>query len=113
MSMTNKNRVLSGDDMILPYYKIERTQEGKQFFFTHVGYFNFWDKYLIMNIGLMDGTYDVLVNRAESKFSNPEQTENHKILRDLYVKKSVYERKPEEMFIDFPELKKFDFLKKI
>ena len=33
--------------MILPYYKIDKTEEEKQFFFTHVGYFNFWDEYLI------------------------------------------------------------------
>ena len=36
--------------MILPYYKIEKTEEGKEFFYTHRGYFNFWDEYLIMNI---------------------------------------------------------------
>ena len=97
--------------MILSYYKIEKTEEGKQFFFTHVGYFNFWDEYLIMNVGLGYNTYTVLVNRPKTKFSNPEQTEDYKVLRDLYIKASVCQRKPEEMFIDFPELKKFDYLK--
>ena len=94
--------------MILPYYKIDKTEEGKQFFFTHVGYFNFWDEYLIINVGLEYNTYTVLVNRPKTKFSNPQNTEDYKIKRDLYVKASVCQRKPEEMFNDFPELKKFD-----
>ena len=36
--------------MILPYYRIKKTEEGKQFFFANRGYFNFGDEYLIMNI---------------------------------------------------------------
>lgn len=98
--------------MILPYYKIEKTEEGKQFFFSHIGYFNFWDEYLVMNVGLEYKTYSVLVNRSKTKFSNPEQTEDYKIRRNLYLALSVRQRKPEEMFIDFPELKKFNYLKK-
>ena len=97
--------------MILPYYKIEKTEDGKQFFLSNVGYFNFWDEYLIMNVGLEYKTYTVLVNRPNSKFSNHEQTEDYKIKRNLYLTSSVYQRKPEEMFDDFPELKKFDYLK--
>ena len=98
--------------MILQYYKIEKTEEGKQFFFTHIGYFNFWDEYLIMNVGLEYKTYSVLVNRPKTKFSNPQQTEDYKIKRNLYLTASVCQRKPEEMFVDFPELKKFDYLKR-
>ena len=97
--------------MILPYYKIERTEECKQFFFVNVGYFNFWDKYLIMNIGY-NNCYTVLVNRPNRKFKHEfEPTEDYKVVRDLHITSSVHKRKPEEMFIDFPELKKFDFLK--
>lgn len=97
--------------MILPYYKIEKTEEDKQFFFTHVGYFNFWDEYLIMNVGLEYKVFSVLVNRPKTKFNPCEQTEDYKVLRNLYIKKSVLQRRPEEMFEDFPELKKFNYLK--
>lgn len=96
--------------MILPYYKIEKTEEDKQFFFSNVGYFNFWDEYLIMNVGLEYKTHTVLVNRTNNKFSNPQQTEDYKVKRNLYLKAYVRQRKPEEMFVDFPELKKFDYL---
>ena len=97
--------------MILPYYKIEKTEEGKQFFLTHVGYFNFWDEYLVMNVGLEYETYAVLVNRPKTKFSNCKLTEDWKTKVYLCTKESVQQRKPEEMFVDFPELKKFDYLK--
>lgn len=96
--------------MILPYYKIEQTEEGKQFFYTHIGYFNFWDEYLIMNVGLEYNTYTLLVNRPKTKFSNPKQTISYKVKRNGYLKESVRKRKPEEMFEDFPELEKFDYL---
>lgn len=97
--------------LILPYYKIEQTEEGKQFFYNNIGYFNFWDKYLIMSIGYKN-CYTVLVNRPNRKFKHEyEPTEDYKIVRNLHIKCSVYQRKPEEMFVDFPELKKFDFLK--
>lgn len=109
--MTHKIKVLRGDDkVILPYYKIEQTEEGKQFFYDNIGYFNFWDKYLIMNIGYKD-CYTVLVNRPNRKFKHEcEPTEDYKIVRNLHIKCSVRQRKPEEMFDDFPELKKFDYL---
>lgn len=97
--------------MILPYYKIDKTEEGKQFFFTHVGYFNFWDEYLIMNVGLGYKTYTCLVNRPNTRFKGEKQAESYKILRNLHVKASAKQRRPEEMFVDFPELKKFDYLK--
>ena len=97
--------------MILPYYKIEKTEEGRQFFFSNIGYFNFWDEYLIMNI--KEGhnkVFTVLVNRTGRKFGNVELAEDYKFIRDSYIMNSVRSRKPEEMFTDFPELKKFDFL---
>ena len=92
--------------MILPYYKIDRTEEGKQFFFSHYGYFNFWDEYLILNI--KEGhneIFSVLVNRTGRTFSNPQPTKYYNIIKYLYITCSVRQRKPEEMFKDFPELK--------
>ena len=98
--------------MILPYYRIEKTEEGKQFFFANRGYFNFWDEYLIMNIGEeYNKTYSVLVNRTGRKFNKAKVTAYHAANVMLNIKNSVCARKPEEMFDDFPELKKFDYLK--
>lgn len=91
--------------MILPYYKIEKTEEGKQFFYAHRGYFNFWDEYLIMNIDEGNNkVFFALVNRTGRKFSKVEPTKEHKDAAVLYVADSVQLRKPEEMFVDFPEL---------
>lgn len=97
--------------IFLPYYKIEQTEEGRQFFLGHEGYFNFWDDYLVMNIkeGLSK-VFFVLVNRTGRKFSNIEPTEDCRVVRDLHITRSVKWQKPKEMFIDFPELEKFDFL---
>lgn len=98
------------NEMILPYYKIERTEEGKQFFFTHKGYFNFWDEYLVMNIGYKE-CYTVLVNRPNRKFTHMfDPTKKYKLIRDMHISCSVRSGKPEEMFIDFPELIKGDKL---
>ena len=96
--------------MILPYYKIEKTEVGRQFFYNNIGYFNFWDEYLIMNLGYKK-CFTVLVNRTGRKFNIVKPTEDYKVIRDLHIKQSVRQRKPEEMFVDFPELKKFDYLK--
>lgn len=96
--------------MILPYYKIERTEEGRQFFYANRGYFNFWDEYLIMNIDEgHNKVFSVLVNRTGRKFSGI-KTNDYRLAEISYVKESVQARKPEEMFIDFPELEKYDYL---
>ena len=96
--------------MILPYYKIEKTEEGRQFFYTHRGYFNFWDEYLIMNIDEGNNkVFSVLVNRGGFKFSGTELTDEYKVVATSYITESVQERKPEEMFVDFPELENYDF----
>ena len=98
--------------MILPYYKIEKTEEGKQFFYSHRGYFNFWDEYLIMNIDEGNNKrFLVLVNKTGRKFSGAELTNDFKYAAVSYIIDSIQERKPEEMFDDFPELKKFDYWK--
>lgn len=100
--------------MILPYYKIEKTEEGKKFFFAHRGYFNFWDEYLIMNIDEGNNkTFFVLVNRTGRKFSKVESTKEYENATISYIIDSVQERKPEEMFEDFPELQRYDYLKDI
>ena len=97
--------------MILPYYKIEQTEEGKQFFFAHRGYFNFWDEYLIMNIDEGNNeVFSVLVNRGGFKSSGAELTDEYKVAATSYITESVQERKPEEMFVDFPELENYDYL---
>ena len=99
-----------GVKMILPYYRIEKTEEGKQFFYSHRGYFNFWDEYLIMNIDEGNNKlFSVLVNRTGRKFSGIKN--NDYIIAEVsYIKESVQERKPEEMFEDFPELQHYDYL---
>ena len=59
--------------MILLYYRIKKTEEGKQFFFANRGYFNFGDEYLIMNIDEgHNKVFSVLVNRTGRKFSGKE-----------------------------------------
>ena len=95
----------------LPYYLISKTEEDRQFFYSHEGYFNFWDEYLIMNIKEgYNKVFTVLVNRPDRKFGKLEIiTEDYKAIRDLHIVNSVCSRKPKDMFIDFPELRKFDF----
>lgn len=98
--------------MILPYYKIERTEEGRQFFYAHRGYFNFWDEYLIMNIDEGNNkVFNVLANRTDKKFSKVELTNEYIDAAISHITDSIQERRPEEMFVDFPELKKFGYLK--
>lgn len=96
--------------MLLPYYKIEQTEEGKEFFYSHRGYFNFWNEYLIMNIDEGNNkVFSVLVNRPGRKFSGAVLTDEYKDAAMLHIKESVQERKPEEMFEDFSELQDYDF----
>lgn len=103
--------------MILPYYKIKQTEEGRRFFYAHRGYFNFWDEYLIMNIDEgYNKVFTVLVNRTERKFTGVKSSEDYKVAKISYIKESITKKKPEEMFIDFPELnevKLYDFKQKI
>ena len=63
-----------------------------------------------MNVGLDYKTYTVLVNRPKRKFSNPKVTEDYSAKKMAYFKSSIRERRPEEIFVDFTELKKFDYL---
>lgn len=98
-------------NMILPYYKIEKTEEGRQFFYAHKGYFNFWDEYLIMNIDEGNNkVFTVMVNRTSRKFSGYKATDDYRAVSMLHLKQSVRLKKPEEMFEDFPELEKYNYL---
>lgn len=97
--------------MILPYYKIEKTEEGRRFFYSHRGYFNFWDEYLILNIDEgHNKLFIVMVNRTGRKFSGAKLSKKYDTAKTSYITESVQQRKPEEMFEDFPELEKYDFL---
>lgn len=97
----------------LPYYRLSQTEEDKQFFYAHEGYFNFWDEYLVMNIKEgYNKVFTALVNRPNRKFGKLEDiTEDYKKVRNLHIVNSVCLREPKDMFVDFPELSKFDFLK--
>ena len=93
---------------MLSYYKIEKTKEGEQFFFNNVGYFNFWDEYLVMNTGtfsMAEHIYWIIVNRTgykPSKKAKPSVV--HCLFANCLLEKSVMEQRPEQMFIDFPEI---------
>ena len=99
---------------MLPYYRLEKTEEDRQFFYLHEGYFNFWDEYLVMNIKEgRNKVFSVLVNRPNKEFGKVKEiTEDYKIVRNLHIVDSVRSRKPKDMFIDFPELRKFDYLRR-
>ncbi len=88
--------------MIYPYYKISKTLEDKEFFLSHIGYFNFWGEYLILNLGISD-CFAVIVNRPKRKFMGTWEN-NQKELFDDALSKSYRELKPEQMFEDFSEL---------
>lgn len=98
------------DRVCLPYYKIKKTQEGKEFFFSHMGYFNFWDTYLILKKDDVVEVYVCLVNRSGRKFHGQMNNEQ-KLSMCNSITTSIYFKKPEEMFDDFPEMKRFDYLK--
>ena len=90
--------------MILPYYYIEQTNEGKHFFFKNAGYFNFWNEYLIMHVPTYNHIFTVLVNRTGRKFHGTIETEDYKVSKNLFFNSSIRTKKPEDMFDDFPEL---------
>ena len=101
------------DFKTLPYYKIEKTKEGKEFFFSHIGYFNFWDEYLIVHTRESKGKiFHVLVNRPKTKFNGATVDNEHKKCAEISaisaIADSVCLVKPEEMFKDFPELVEYN-----
>lgn len=90
---------------LLPYYKLEKTNTDKEFFFSHVGFYNFWDTYLILNSNVENKVYYVIVDRVGRKY-----TQNVDIkYEDKHVAKTIFanalhRRCPKEMFNDFSEL---------
>ena len=69
-----------------------------------MGYFNFWDEYLIANTRTSNKKlFWVIVNRTGRKFTKNVKDEQRKDIC-CELSKSIRKRKPEEMFIDFPEL---------
>lgn len=90
---------------LLPYYKLEKTKEDEIFFFNHVGFYNFWDTYLILNSNVKNKVYHVIVNRTDKKFKgNKNLTLKNKLESASICIKSLHRRCPKEMFNDFPEL---------
>ena len=99
-------------DMVLPYYKIERTHEGKDFFYSHIGYFNFWDEYLIANTKESNReVFWVIANRTGRTFSGANPTDKQKLDFKTSLADSLCLRLPKEMFTDFPELEDYDDLR--
>ena len=99
-------------DMVLPYYKIERTDEGRQFFYSHIGYFNFWNEYLIANTRESNReVFWVIVNRTGRTFSGGNSTDKQKLDIKTSLADSLCLRLPKEMFTDFPELEDYDDLR--
>lgn len=92
--------------MLLPYYRLQKTQEDKEFFFSHKGYFNFWGKYLMLNLGY--NTFRPIVNRPNTRFHGVATKEQEKNFNSS-ITEHCREHKPEEMFKDFPELENIRF----
>ena len=91
---------------LLPYYKLQKIEKDKNFFYDHSGYFNFWDEYLLLrdkNYSDDNNVAVVLVNRINKKFRVIKKLKNKKVYFN-YVMDSYKYHKPKEMFEDFPEL---------
>lgn len=86
---------------MLPYYKIQKTEEDKNFYFSNEGYFNFWDEYLICNLNKVNW---VIVNRTKRNFNSVTATKEQREVFNTMFEQSLHDKIPEEMFIDFPEL---------
>lgn len=91
--------------LMYPYYKLRRSEEDKEFFFNNIGFFNFWDEYLILHTPKMKDYYWCVVNRTDKKFSGSKLNNEVEVEATQVMNKSFEERKPEEMYEDFPELK--------
>ena len=94
--------------LMYPYYKLRRTEEDKEFFFNNIGFFNFWDEYLILHTPKMKNYYKWIVNRTGKKFSMPKLNDEVETEAARVMNNSFKERKPEEMYEDFFELKNIE-----
>ena len=102
LEMKNPFYVSFGKEVtLLPYYKIQKIEEDERFYFSHEGYFNFWDEFLICNLNKVNW---VIVNRVGRKFGKVIVTKEQRLSFNTVFEKSVREKIPEEMFTDFPEL---------
>ena len=88
-----------------PYYKLRRTEEDKEFFFNNIGFFNFWDEYLILHTPKMKNYYKCIVNRTSKKFSVSELNNEVEVETVQVLYNSLKRKKPEKMYEDFSELK--------
>ena len=97
---------------MLQYYKIEKTEKGRIFFYENIGYYNFWDEYLIAHTNTSNKKiFWVLVNRTGREFGNAIATEEQKSdIRNEFAD-SVYSKEPKEMFNDFQELEEYSYMK--
>lgn len=87
-----------------PYYVLKKTKEDEEFFFSHKGFYNFWDEFLILNLGY--NNHLALVNRPKRKFHGEYVKEEASGFREV-INKHIESHSPEEMFRDFPELNKY------
>lgn len=94
--------------LMYSYYKLRRTEEDKEFFFNNIGFFNFWDEYLILHTPKMKNYYKCIVNRTGKKFSMPKLNDEVETEAVRVMNNSFKERKPEEMYEDFFELKNIE-----
>lgn len=89
---------------MLPYYVLKKTEEDRLFFHSHKGFYNFFDEYLILNLGY--NNHLVLVNRLKRKFHGEYVKEEASGFREV-INKHIESHSPEEMFRDFPEINKY------
>lgn len=72
---------------MLPYYVLEKTESCKQFFYSHIGLYNFWNQYLVLNLGY--NVYCVIVNIPHTKFNGSatlEQNQHFQAIIQEYFK---------------------------
>lgn len=88
---------------MLPYYVIDGTKEGEdeEFFFSHKGFYNFWNEYLLLNLGYHN--HFVLVNRTGRKFSGEYVKEEIEQFKSV-IEEHIEAHSPEKMFADFPDI---------
>lgn len=91
---------------MLLYYVLKNRDEDRRFFHEQEeGYFNFWNKYLILKVKNLNGVSMIIVNRTQKRFSC---NENIDLILKIHMYKvfteSIKTGEPKEMFDDFPEL---------
>lgn len=88
------------------YYRLEKKEEDRKFFYANSGYFNFWDELLILrdkNCSSDNNVGCVLVNRTNKVFDGEYTSNSWNVYID-HITNSIIRHVPKEMFDDFPEL---------